>query len=206
MLNVQLPESEKSIDFSGWSVLRLESLTAHQIGEDERETRVVYANWGEMPTPLTAVLRAMYGSQQIAREAASEQARVPEPFPVAIPTRFVWLPIDQLREWLGGFEHLLVPVGDPVSNDAEGPIRTLRIDLGEITKVFEKRWQSRDATHEYLNRRWRETWNNMTQALLSEPPIEEPVRLSEHSGWLQETNLYPFRYDSELYDPERHEG
>lgn len=208
MLTVRLPESDQPIDFYGWPVLRLEALAAHQSGGDETETRIVYANWGwkQMPMPPTALLRTVYGSQQLAREAASEQSRTSEPFPVPIPVRFIWLPIDQVREWVAGFEQLLVPVGDPVSDDDESSIRTLRIDLNWISQVFEKRWQARDANHLTLNQYWEQTWTDMTRALHSELAIEEPVRVHEHSGWLQVKDLYPFRYSSDLYDPDRHSG
>lgn len=175
--------------FWGWATLTLEVQTAKL---DVIESRSVYANLFDEGQTLT-VLRAAYWDGPSARQKLRKEHQ----YDILLPARFVQLKAERLRLWLSDLNGLNIQLHTAYEADGNTEIRKLRIELDYVTWVFERVWQLTDSGYALLNQRWNHVWNQMTQALMNEPVIQN----------FEEHFLFPVpkvRYNFSTYQPERY--
>lgn len=144
--------------FYGWATL---SLGIRPGRADRLEARAVYANPHDTSQQV-AVLRAVAWDGVAARNAVW---RRDQEYRLTMPARFVQVPVEQVRTWLGDFEGISVALAPARDGGPGVPIRRLRIEWDYLAGIFERVWQVEDSHYASLNRRWNSVWAQMTTAL-----------------------------------------
>lgn len=175
--------------FYGWSVL---ALAARFNWPLRIESRIVYANLFDQEQH-TAFLRAVSWDYGIAHQAISE---LRENAPLAVPVRFVEVPLPQLREWLTTFKDLTITAEQTVVHDATLPIRRLRVEWEYTSCVLEKIWQEQGPQHEALLTAWSQVWAAMSNTLRTFPQLETSMVDEDFSSVQPDRSVYaPQDYD-----------
>ncbi len=175
--------------FYGWSVLTL----AGRFNWPLRiESRIVYANLFDPEQPI-AVLRAVSWDYGIAHQAICE---LRENAPLAVPVRFVEVPVAHVREWLTLFKDLTVTAEQTIVDDATLPIRRLRIEWEYTSCILEKIWQEQGPQHQALLTAWSEVWAAMGHTLRTSPQLDMSMVDEDFSAVQPDRSAYvPRDYD-----------
>jgi len=120
---------------------------------------------------------------------------------IEIPARFVWIPLEQAQDWVATITHLSVPIGEPDNWDEPEQRRRLRVDLGWIDHLFDKRWCVHSAGHEVLNRSWEQVWEEMGALLRTVAPLSDSMPVEE-SFRVGDEPTTPYHYDISSFDPQ----
>lgn len=185
-IEVRQPELDL---FYGWSVL---TLAGRYDWPFRIESRIVYANLFDTEQPI-AVLRAVSWDYGIAHQAISE---LRESAPLAVPVRFVEVPLPHVREWLTKFKDLTVTAEQTEVHDETLPIRRLRIEWEYTSCVLEKIWKEQGPQHEPLLTAWSQVWVAMGNALRTSPQLEISMIDEDFSAVHPDRSAYaPRDYD-----------
>ncbi len=170
--------------FYGWPTLLLEIKLPQR---DYVESRAVYANLYDK-SQKSAILRAVAWDGATVRRTLREH---PRDFRLALPARFVAIPVRRLAKWLDEFENLTIQVSHFESDELTN-IKRLRIERDYTSQIFEKVWQTRNPEHNFLNASWGHVWMQMTKVLASAASVNVP----DEDFWFVNPEI---RYDLENY-------
>ena len=170
----------------GWATLTLEIRTKPRQGE----IRAIYANLFDEDQQF-AVLRAVSWNWQVAREAMEQEGSNYKP---VLPSRFVKIPVTQLKRWLSAFDNISCAINEEIGPDDDTPTRRLRIERDYAYSIFEMAWQLEDVSHQVLNDQWDQVWIDMSRKLADAPILD---RIDEDFWHV----TFEFDYDFEAYQP-----
>lgn len=175
--------------FWGWRTLSLE---VRSVGTDQVESRSVYADLLDEQQRF-AIIRSVYWDGDAIRKAIYGGQKVN----LVLPARFVTISVELLSAWLAAFKDLTMQVFPAYEKNDKADIRKLRIELDYVSCIVEKVWATQDPSHSLLNEQWNLIWNQMTEALMHEPMLEQ----FDEDFWFSHPEVH---YDFESYSSQRY--
>jgi len=153
------------------------------------ESRAVYASLVDETQP-DGLLRAIYWDSQTVKRDSS-----PETTPIKIPAKFVRVPVERVRQWIGAFDTLSTSLHVSSEEDDSLPICSLRIEIDAVYSVFERVWQVTPDEENELQRVWQEVWLQTGLALQTSPGVTD---IEENFSCVEPK---PDVYDFQTYQP-----